>query len=373
MRILLAFDKYKGSLTAKEVSLAVEAGIKSGWQEVEFDHCPIADGGDGFVPVLIQAFGGENRRVCVQDAQGRPSEACYGLIQANGKKVAVMEMSEASGIAKVQDLPLNPHTANTYGTGELILDACQQGVDQILLGIGGSATNDGGIGMLQALGFEFFDAENQRLNTFPEQMDRVARFTSPEVSWPEIIVACDVNNPLLGAQGATRVYGPQKGVTDAPWFEERLEVLAQAVCKLSGHDARELPGAGAAGGMGFALSAFLKAKLQPGFEMVAEVLHLEQKVAQADLVLTGEGRMDAQSLNGKGPLGVAILARKYHKPVIAVAGGIQDQEQLEAYFDGLFQIKREDLSLEYCIAHAAQLLEESVANRLDWLKERIPN
>ena len=354
MRVLIASDKYKGSLTAAEVAQTLRDVFEKGLPGCEIDLCPIADGGEGTTEAMITALGGEWIETETLDAQGRLIMARYGWIQTEDK--AVLEMSAASGLALVQDLPLNPTEATTKGTGLMILDAMRQGAKKIIIGIGGSATNDGGLGMAAALGYLFLDNQNQPIRPVMADLHRLQRIESPKTAFPEILVACDVDNPLLGETGATSIYGPQKGVSDKVFFEDRLAKLADIASRDLGKDARHLAGAGAAGGLGFGLLTFCQARLTSGFDLISRQIGLEARVSSADLIITGEGRLDAQTLHGKGPMGVALLAKRLKKPVIAFAGSIDFPEALSAYFDLAYPIKPQKMSLDQAIAEAKELL-----------------
>ncbi len=320
MRLLVASDKFKGSLRADEACRAIRDGLAAALPEADVDLCPIADGGEGTTAALVAALGGEWRETRVTDARGRPLLARHGWVGA--RRLAILEMSAASGLALVADLPPDPAQASTLGTGELLL-AAAEGADEVVLGIGGSATNDGGLGMALALGWTFLRADGTPFRPALANVTEAARLAPPARPLPAIRVACDVDNPLLGPRGATRVYGPQKGVRDFAWFEARLEHLADLARDHLGRDLRDIPGAGAAGGLGFGLMAFARASLCPGFGLVAGALDLEARLREADLVITGEGRLDRQSLSGKGPGGVAGMARRLGKPVVAFAGSVE--------------------------------------------------
>ncbi len=364
MRILVAIDKFKGSIAATAAAQAIESALKQALPGVECDSCPIADGGEGTAEAVIAALRGEWCSVPTSDARKRPAVARYGLVRDGSTLEAVMEMSTASGLAMVSDLPLDPATATTGGTGWMMQDAINRGVSRIVIGIGGSATNDGGIGMAHVLGFGFFDADGSPLEPEIQNMDRLARITTPtRFDLPEILVACDVNNPLLGPQGCTRVYGPQKGVTDFDFFESRLQRLADIAKRDLGIDHRDVPGAGAAGGLGFGLMTFCKARLTSGFDLIADLVHLRDRVAAADLVITGEGRLDAQTLHGKGPMGVADVARALGKPVAAFAGAIGAEDQLRTRFDLLCAIKPAEMPLAEAMRRGAELLEAAVLSQ----------
>ena len=365
MRILIANDKLKGSLSAENAAKHLENGLKKVFPDAIFDLCPIADGGEGTAAAMTRSMGGVWADCRTEDAQGRPLLARYGWVE--DKRLAVMEMSAASGLALVQDLKLNPLKASTLGTGILIKDALNRGARRILIGIGGSATNDGGLGLALALGFRFAKAGQEFIPTLETvlEADSVRRPPLPPF---ELVVACDVDNPLLGPRGATRVYGPQKGVEDFAWFERRLEHLAGLAARDLGVDPRATPGAGAAGGLGFGLMAFLGGRLQGGFDMVATQIGLAARVDAADLVITGEGRLDGQSLQGKGPVGVARLARGRGKPVAGVGGSVEDSAELRAQFDLLVEAKPREMPLAEAMRQAGDLLEAAVARHADALR-----
>lgn len=354
MRVLIACDKFKGTLSAREVAAILQERLGQALPGTEWDLCPIADGGEGTTEAVITALGGDWVECPVIDARGRPRTARYGWLPA--QQEAVLEMSAASGLAQVLDLPLDPAQATTRGTGQMLADAIARGARRVLVGLGGSATNDGGAGMAAALGHRFFDASGQEVDPLPAHFPRLARIEASRLALPPVQVACDVDNPLLGPRGATAVYGPQKGVREAAFFEDGLAHLADLVCRDLGRDCRDMPGAGAAGGLGWGLMVFCKAELTSGFEHVAGHIGLEERIARADLVLTGEGRLDAQTLCGKGPVGVAQMARRLGKPVVAYAGAVEDSPVLRACFDHSFATKPDDLDLPTALARAAELL-----------------
>lgn len=356
VRVLVACDKFKGSLAAMAVAEAVSRGLPEGWT---VDLCPIADGGEGFVEVLTAVSGGELITVEVGDPLGRRVMADYGLVEIDGRRVAFVEMSAASGLWRVAANERAPMRSSTFGTGELIRHAAVVSkAERILVGLGGSATNDGGAGMAAALGIKFLDAKGEALKGFPEEITDLATIDeSGRVPLPEIVVACDVDNPLCGPRGASAVFGPQKGASaeDVASLDRILQNLAEIS---SGEDVARMPGAGAAGGIGFGLVRFAGARLVSGFDLVAEAIQLEEKVAAADLVITGEGSLDLQTLGGKGPSGVAALAKKRGVPVVAVAGRVEPQAA--ALFDAVISLEMFGLSKEESIARAAELLEEGV-------------
>lgn len=370
MRILLASDKFKGSLPADEVTRVLSETLGRELPGATFDRCPIADGGEGTTAALLGALGGQWRETRVTDARGRPILARHGQVAA--RRLALVEMSAASGLSLVSDLPLEPAEASTFGTGELLL-AAAEGADEVVMGIGGSATNDGGLGMALALGWRFLRADGSSFQPSLATVTEAAGLVPPAAGLPRIRVACDVDNPLLGPRGATRVYGPQKGVRDFGWFEARLAHLADLARVHLGRDLRETPGAGAAGGLGFGLMAFAGGELTPGFALVAETLGLDARIRAADLVITGEGRLDAQSLSGKGPGGVARAARRLGKPVAAFCGDLADGPEVADLFDLAVPIRPVDLPLEQAMRDARALLDRAAtlhARRLAELARR---
>lgn len=366
MKILIATDKFKGSATAAEAGQAIASALRQILPDAELEVCGIADGGEGTAAALVESTGGQWMQTHVHDAQGRITTATYGLLP---DAAAVMEMSAASGLAMVTDLPLAPHRASTYGTGEMMRHAMEQGCTRLMIGIGGSATNDGGIGMAQALGFQFLNADDHPVTDLPQDFEKVVRIVAPSLSFSEIRVACDVDNPLLGPRGASAVYGPQKGVTDIAFFEQRLEKLAHLVQRDLRAACADIPGAGAAGGLGFGLMAFCGARLMSGFDLVAEAIQLETRMTGAAVVITGEGRLDSQSLCGKGPVGVARMAKRHGAKVIGIAGSVQDRAALMQDFDLLLQTKPDAMPLQEAIQRGASLIEESLAPHAAAIRE----
>lgn len=360
MRILIAIDKFKGSFPATVAAQTIASALNQTLPEAVCDLCPMADGGEGTAEAVVTALSGKWCEAATFDAQNRPVTARYGLVREAGGLEAIMEMSAASGLAMVSDLMLNPAVATTHGTGLMLQDAIDRGVRRIVIGIGGSATNDGGIGMAAALGFRFMDASGAPLEPLIDHMERLASIEAPDVEFPEILVACDVNNPLLGLHGCTRIYGPQKGVTDFEFFEKRLQQVADIARRDLGVDHREVPGAGAAGGLGFGLMTFCGARLTSGFELIADLVHLRERIGSADLVITGEGRMDAQTLHGKGPMGVADMARELGKPIAAFAGAVEAEDQLRTRIDFLCAIKPVEMPLDEAMRRGPELLEAAV-------------
>ena len=362
MKILIAPDKFKGSLTASEAAEAIAAGFRRAWPEAETFLLPVADGGEGFAEAFGAALDGEWISTRALDPIGREVNVRYMWVEA--EKLAVIDMSEASGLWRLQKDELAPLRANTYGTGQLIRHATERGARKILVGLGGSATTDGGIGMAAALGYEFLTSDGEDLEAIPGNLLALIRIqTEGALELPEIIAACDVQNPLLGPRGTAEVFSPQKGASakDIVALEEGLINLADVVASDLGCDFRETPGAGAAGGIAFGLLSFCGAKICSGFDLLAETLHLENRIAACDLVITGEGRIDGQTLEGKGPAGVAALARKHGKPVLAFAGSIADNPAVDSLFDAHCAIIDEPVTLDAAMSRGAKFLARSAA------------
>ncbi len=326
-KIVVASDSFKGSLTSRQVGEAIAEGIHKVSSGILCDIQAVADGGEGTVDALTSALGGELVKVSVTGPLGNPVEACYGMCG----DTAVIEMSAAGGITLIEKEKRNPWLTTSFGTGELIRDAFGKGCRKFLIGIGGSATNDAGVGMLQALGFRFKDREGDEVGYGGGETGRIASIDFSEVipglMDAEFIVACDVSNPLTGPEGASRIFGPQKGA-DADMVERldaSLRSFAGVVSGYVGADRSMYPGAGAAGGLGFAFLSFLGARLERGVEMVLEAVDFDSKLAGADLVITGEGSLDRQTCMGKTPFGVLLHARKYGIPVIAIGGRVEPE------------------------------------------------
>ena len=365
MQLLVVPDSFKESLSAKEVADAIARGIHSVDPEITVKQLPFSDGGEGALDLLQNLFEGELVTMSTIDAMGRSIKAPY--FRFADRKAAWIELSQASGLAQIKVDRRNPMLASTYGTGLQIRHALDRGAEEIYLGIGGSATNDGGTGILSALGGLFSDAEGEMLlpgGGFLTELDHIDVEAIPQF---KLKVACDVSNPLLGKQGATAVYGPQKGVT--PEMESQLEAglanLSKHIELLTQKSVAEVPGAGAAGGCAAGLHGLLGAELVSGFELLAELSHLEEQIAASDLIVTAEGRIDGQSLEGKLPVGVAKLAKKHHKPVVVLAGSIG--EHLDPLYalgiDAIFSIQNKPCTLEESMSNAAKLLE-STAQRV---------
>jgi len=361
VRILIAPDKFKGTLSAREVGEAIAAGLRGNLPDAKIDIMPMADGGEGTAEVISEALGASWVKCKAHDPIGREIEAQYGWI--GKRKLAVMEMSEAAGMRRLQPNEYDVDLANTFGVGEMILDAAKRGAQQIIIGLGGSATNDGGFGMARALGFQFLDCDGGKLDCFKQSsLQKAERIEKPTgLKLPKIIAAVDVRNPLLGENGATGVFGPQKGATP-----DQIKVLESALAKLAdvlaaqfGFDYRDKPGAGAAGGLGFGLMSFCGATIRRGFDVVAESVGLEAKMKDVDLVITGEGSLDRQTLEGKTPAGVARLAHKLGKRVFAMVGRATADRQARELFDGVYQNARVGMSQEENMKKAGELLREN--------------
>lgn len=360
MRILVAPDKFKGSISAVAAAEAIAHGWRRACPRDELELAPIADGGEGFAETLCDTLGGEWITCDAADPLGRRVSARYAWI--GSRKLAVIDMSETSGLWRLRQEERAPLTANTFGTGQLMRDAAARGAQSILIGLGGSATTDGGVGMAAALGYETLTTDGTALEPIPGNLASLTRIVSKNaVDLPEIIAACDVQNPLLGPRGTARVFSPQKGADPetVELLERAMERLADVVASDLGGDFRHLPGAGAAGGFGFGLMSFCAAKMRSGFDVVAEHLGIEARIAASDLVITGEGRLDDQTLDGKGPAGVAALAHQHGKPVLAFAGSISPLAALDRAFDATCAIIDEPVSLEAAMERGAEFLERA--------------
>ncbi len=357
MRILIAPDKFKGSLKAREAAVAIREGFSRIFPEAHYDLSPIADGGEGTAAIFHDSMAGEEIQTHAHDALGRPISGTYSWF--SDKNLAVIEMSQASGLWRLLASELNPLEATTFGTGELMADAMARGAESILVALGGSATNDAGVGMASALGWKFLDATDNEMEPRPGNFAMIRRIVPPaDRSSCRITALCDVTNPLLGPNGATRVYGPQKGAT--PPMVDTLEAGITHVadlCRDQLHlDFRDTPGAGATGGLAFGLMTFCDATIESGFDTVSQLLDLKARTIEVDLVITGEGRLDAQSLHGKGPVAVANLAREHHTPVIAFAGEISGPI---AAFDACIPITNGAMTLQESQARAPELLRDA--------------
>ncbi len=357
MKVVTAIDSFKGSLTSLEAGHGVETGFKRVDSAIEVNVRPLADGGEGTVDALTEGMHGDKVYVQVTGPLGDKANCPYGIIAES--QTAIIEMSGAAGITLIPRNQLDPMKATTYGVGEVIKDAINRGCRRFLIGIGGSATNDGGVGMLMALGYDFLDAQGQPIALGAQglkDLDHIeASHVLPALQECSFKIACDVTNPLCGAQGASAIYGPQKGATSAQVLEMDGWLAHYARCAQALDDTIDAtyPGTGAAGGLGFAFKSFLQGELVSGISMVLEETKLEDAIKEADLVITGEGRLDGQTAMGKAPIGVAQLAKKHDKPVIAFAGCVTKDATLcnKHGIDAFFPIMRKATTLDEAMNH----------------------
>lgn len=352
MKIVIAPDSYKESLSATQVAQAIEKGFREIFPDAEYVSVPVADGGEGTVDAMITATQGIRMNSPVTGPLGQQVMAEWGI--SGDGKTAFIEMAQASGLALVPPEQRNPLLTTSRGTGELILHALEKGAQNIIIGIGGSATNDGGAGMVQALGARLTDEAGDEIGFGGGSLLQLRNIDisnlDPRLAHCVINVACDVTNPLLGEYGASRIFGPQKGATESMirTLDCNLDHFADVIKDALNVDVKNVPGAGAAGGMGAALMSFLGAELRSGIEIVTEALNLEEHIHDCTLVVTGEGRLDSQSIHGKVPVGVASVAKKYHKPVIGIAGSLtKDVAVVHQYgIDAVFSVLSSISSLE---------------------------
>ncbi len=373
MRILISPDSFKGSLSAPEAARAIARGLERSGEDFECETLPLADGGEGSVDCLLSAVSGEKVSVEVKGPLRRPVSAEYGLL--DGGEVAVMEMAAASGLTLLEEDELDPLQTTTYGTGELICDALDRGVERILLGIGGSATNDGGMGLARALGVKFFDESGDELLGCGASLNRIKSIDTSgldeRIQRTDIEVACDVDNPLYGERGAARVYAPQKGAygKQVKVLDEGLRNYSSRLEEFLGIDISSLPGAGAAGGLGGGLRAFLDAELLPGIDMIMDYFNYAELLQEFDLVISGEGSCDLQSLQGKVVGGVAERTSAAGVPVVVLAGSIPEEKRekfRERGITSLFSIVDGPADLKSSLEKAPDLLE-STAEEIGYL------
>jgi len=363
MKILIAPDSFKDSLSAKKVAESIRRGIIHELPDADIKMLPLADGGEGTVNALVDATHGRTIEVAVVDPLRRKIMAKYGLL--GDGRTAVIEMAAASGIELLKPTERNPWLTTSFGTGQMIRDALDKGCRKIIIGIGGSATNDGGVGMAMALGIKFLTSKGIETGYGGGELSGIAKINVSELDErirdTEVLVACDVTNPLTGVRGASQVYGPQKGADQdmVLQLDNNLKHLAGLVNKQLGKDVEDIPGAGAAGGLGAGLVAFFDARLMKGFEIIRQVTQLDKAVEWADLVITGEGKIDVQTQYGKTPMGVAGVAKKYDKPVIALAGTLGEgyQELYSLGFDAIVSILDKPVTLNEALINAPHLLE----------------
>ena len=366
MKIVIAPDSFKGCLNALNVAHAMRRGVQRVFPDSLIEMIPMADGGEGTVDAILCAVRGEKIEINVTDPLGRSIMATYALIDEG--ETAIIEMAAASGLTLLSKQERNPSVTSTQGTGLLIKNALDRGVKKILLGIGGSATNDGGAGLAVALGVRLLDSMG---NVLPQGGAALADLVNidmsgldPRLAKVRIEVACDVENPLCGPEGASVVYGPQKGANtkDIQLMDKALQRLGEVLSEIAGTNLLELAGGGAAGGLGAGVVGFLGAQLRPGSQMVLEVANADEKIKQADLVLTGEGRTDFQTAYGKVPVGVSALARKYAVPVLVISGSVEGAPDFLAYtgIATCFSVAEGPTTLEEALLKAEQQLERAV-------------
>lgn len=356
MKIMIASDSYKGSLSSLEVAENIKKGVLEVFPNCQFVTLAMADGGEGTVEAIVDSLNGKYQKIKCLNALNEEIIAHYGIFNHDQ---AIIEMASASGLPLVKEKRIMD--ANTYGTGQLILDALNHGCRTIYLGIGGSATNDGGIGMAHALGMKFYDKDHQELKPIAKNLPYIVSIDNTSldsrIKDTKIIVMCDVTNPLCGPTGASAIYGPQKGATkdDIIYLDNGLQNLVD-VCVKNGYDNyQNEKGAGAAGGLGFGLMTFLNASLQSGIDTVLDIVHFDELVKDCHLVITGEGRIDNQSIYGKVPTGVSIAAKKHHIPTLAIVGSIgQNVEKVYDYIE----------TIESCVDHPCTL-DEALKNAGD--------
>ncbi|OMI25124.1 glycerate kinase [Bacillus haynesii] len=368
MKIVIAPDSFKESMTSLEAARSIEKGFKAVLPDAEYVNIPVADGGEGTVQALVDATGGDIVHQTVTGPLGKPVKAAYGLL--GDGKTAVIEMAEASGLHLVPPGQRNPLLTTTRGTGELILDAAEKGVSTIIIGLGGSATNDGGAGMAAALGAKFLNRDGEEIENSGGALAEIAKIDvsglNPKLKHIQFEAACDVDNPLTGPRGASAVFGPQKGANSemTALLDQNLKHYAAAVKAELGCEIDSIPGAGAAGGLGAGLCAFLNAELKSGVDIVLDTLSFSERIKGADLVITGEGKIDGQTVSGKTPAGVAKRARSENIPVIAFAGSLGEGCELvyDIGISALFSIVPGISSLENALADGSSNLTRCARN-----------
>ncbi|OLN21555.1 glycerate kinase [Domibacillus antri] len=361
MKVLLCPDSFKGSLTASDAAKAMAAGIS------EYDHTiqtvllPVADGGEGTVTSLVNATNGKIVRVSVQNPLGKKIMASYGVL--GDGKTCVIEMAEASGLTLLREQERNPLLASTYGTGELIHHALDAGYRTFILGVGGSATNDGGAGMLQALGLKLLDDKGKEIAAGGQALQTLVRIDQssfdPRIQESTFIIASDVDNPFIGPNGASAIFGPQKGATPemVETLDQSLSHFADLIEQTTGLSIHDKPGAGAAGGIGGAFQSFFPAEMKQGIHVVLKAIHFEQHMKEADLVMTGEGKTDRQTLSGKAPYGIKEIAARHQVPVILISGAVEDKEFLRLHFNELHSVSGRGVSKKESMGQAYQYLK----------------
>lgn len=365
IKIVIAPDSFKGSVTAMEAALSIEKGIKNAFPKAETVLIPVADGGEGTMENLVSATNGHKVSVVVTGPLGQPVEAQYGILGDN--TTCIIEMASASGLNVIAQNERNPLKTTTFGTGELIKKALKDGFRNFILALGGSATNDGGVGMLQALGVRFLDKDGKDIGFGGGELSRIHRISTDNldqrIQESHFLIASDVENPLVGVNGASYVFGPQKGATEmmVKELDQNLYHYGNLVEKQTGIRLHDLPGAGAAGGIGGAFQAFFPSKISRGVDVVLEYAKLDQALEGADLVITGEGQVDFQTAFGKTPMGVAQMANRRNIPTVILAGSIGDKIQ-SLYQYGVIaahSIINQPMSLEHAMKEASTLLEHT--------------
>lgn len=374
MNIIIAPDSFKECLSANEVAVAISNGVLKVIPDAQVHKIPISDGGEGLLNTLMPGSGGKFVEVAVKDPLMRSIKATYGILE--DKRTAVIEMALASGLELLKEHEKNPMLTSTYGTGQLIKDALDKGCTKLIIGIGGSATNDGGAGMARALGARFLNVKGEELKEGGGSLNELESIDlndfDSRLSHCEVVVACDVSNPLTGSNGASMVYGAQKGGNpeELNKLDENLAHFAEKIKTDLNKDIAEIPGAGAAGGIGAALLAFMQGKLVNGIGLVLETLRMEEYIKNADLVITGEGKIDGQTLHGKTIAGIAKMAKKYGVPVVVITGKIG--EDIDPIYDmgvcGVYSIVNQPMDLHRAITEAPQLIQNSVKNIVGTIK-----
>lgn len=374
MNVVVAMDSFKGCMNSLEAGLAVKKGIeracRSGGDSYSANVIvsPLADGGEGTVEALVSGMKGDMKTSYVRGPLGKRVEAIWGVIENDGVKTAIIEMASAAGISLLDKSEFNPLYTTTYGVGELIKEAIADGCRKFIIGIGGSATNDGGVGMLSALGYDFIDASGNKITDGAIGLKNLEKISSTnritQLDECRFVIACDVTNPLCGDNGCSAVFGPQKGAT--PEMVKEMDAWLEKFAKISGGNP-DYPGAGAAGGLGFAFLTYTNATLESGIDIVIKETGLEEKIRNADVVVTGEGRLDAQSVMGKAPIGIAKLAKKYGKKVIAFCGSVSDDARIcnEYGIDGYFSI------INNIVTDSEAMDKENALRNLDATAEQV--
>ncbi len=366
MKIVIAMDSFKGSMTTYEAGNAVADGIKRVFANAKIKVFPMADGGEGSADVIVSKNDGIWKTVNVKNPVEKYINASYGIITKT--KTAVIEIASAAGITLISDAEKNPMKTTTYGVGEMIKDAVKEGCRKFVVGIGGSATNDGGIGMLSALGFKFLDKDGMPVSCGAEKLSLIEKINAdnvlPEIFECDFMVACDVQNPLCGNNGCSVVFGPQKGANTEMVYEmdKSMSHFEKVTKQFNSNADGNFPGSGAAGGLGFAFMSYLNASLKSGIDLIISQIGMEEEIKSADIVITGEGRLDGQSYMGKTPIGIATVAKKYNKTVLSFSGGVtKDAKKCNNYgIDAFFSILKAPMSLQDAMSNAEENMSDTV-------------